>query len=455
MTITQRTQSRSINVFTSSICLFILAFVFDFKGDVGGGGSSTQALMLGLAIFAALTGAWAAFRQRVSIRMPRDRGLRAIQWWAAMIYISALVALHRGVPNYTYLTTVLPYVLVLMGMILTKTYLQRGYSAVTLLNWVYLTGLFSTVFTFGYGLATSGVSLDAIRYQILSPAVPIVLGYSVYHYMFGRRSPLIYVGLVLSVMLIALSVTRSFLFTLAAVLVASVQLTGLYQRIQYGRIMRIVLTSSLALGFAYFAVETMRPDFFSDWQDRITASSNNNNSDPTLYTRVAEASWQWQDLNRSWDRLVFGEGFGAAFGWDDTYATTIGEAVTMDQYLPQYTASGHVTFVYSLFAAGLLFGWLIPGTVIFALVQAWRTLRLRASSPRAAETTSIVVVLLLAIFTQMFTSNPFGPRLSGVFLGVLVGVALFIRDYGLETTDPEPLQIEPKIALRRVGISAE
>lgn len=418
-----------VNTFTLGTSIFMLAFAFDFKGEASGG-SLVQALMLVAALLGGLVASYTAVVWRRSPYIPRDRGAHLIQWWGVMLFASLLIMLYRKIAPYTYFTTVLPYGLFLVTLTLTKTWLQRGYSVHQLLNLAFFGAILSTIFSFGYGALTSGVSLESIRYQILSPALPFVLGYGVFQYMFGKRNLLVYLSLVASLVPIGLSITRSYLLTLAVVVIAALVTTRFYQRVHLGRFLRLAVTTAVAIALAYFVVTTVRPDFVEDWKHRlIDVSAANNSSDPTTYTRLAEVSWQWQALKESWSTLLFGRGFGATYGWDSQYASIIGPAVGMDAYQEQYTPSGHVPFVYSLFAAGLAFGWLIPGTVLYAVAQALLALRSHLLGRMQVEVVSAMFVVLLAFLSQMFTSNPFGTRYGSILLGLAVAVVLFCRDH--------------------------
>jgi hypothetical protein len=296
-------------------------------------------------------------------------------------------------------------------------------------------GLVSVLFRYLYAVRISGMVVDEMRYQILSPALIFLMAY-VYARLsvFRTLSVFVFFVIVTSVIVILVSLTRSYVISVVFLMVGGSFLTWrLDPRNRWADLFSVrrflVLTSAVFAGaFGLAAANVIRPDIIESWQARLFADQalTSSGSDVNLVSRIAEASGIWNQTMESPRSAIFGSGFGNLYQWDYTFAGEV-SSVSVEMvyafFAPTWSMA-HSPFTYALFfggAVGLLWQlWFF----IYPLAVGVRNLPSFIGSDQR-EVRFLYVFCMLAIWlcvSQSLTSNPLGERMSAQFLGVVIGL---------------------------------
>lgn len=398
-------------------CLLPLGLDVRKFGD--NNGSSLQLLLVTLTLLFGATYCVAEWLSRdLRLSSSKLRGT-AILWWI-YIGISPFPALLWGIDIEHYLKVLLPFTLFGMGLTLMMAVERRSVDPAILVDIMLWSCLLSTVWRAVYAVLISGLSIEAIRWQILGPGVPFLLGYGVAGTYTGRRRTLSAAALTVGVIAILLSITRSYIFSVALIF-AGIFLVDVRRR----SLVRAAKTSAKRLAFfgivvpvAVMLTIAIRPDFFEIWLSRLFQHKTEAGLDITLITRLAEYRGQLDALTQSWWSLIIGNGIGASYVWDADFLA----ALPFDVDHTSFWFAGHSTWVYPFFASGIIFGAIIPFVFLRSLVWSFKSTSTSVVRRDIRDAITVFAVAL-AYLGQTFTGNVFGERHTGLILGVVVGSA--------------------------------
>ncbi len=357
----------------------------------------------------------------LNARRPRAR-LRSLQritwlWW---IYLATtpFIAFWRDVPAGHYLRIMLPTLLMgeslIMGLLLLS---ESEDNARLIFRGLFYASAVSSVVYLVRGL-TMGLGLQNVRYYILSPLLIVLFSLALCRLLFeGAKAGLInIVGLAGSLMIIFLSVTRTYFAGIGVILLllAFALLrppAWLNQKVRH-RLKRNLLGLTGALIILAAIAIAAFPGVVAHWSERNASLGA---QDPTALTRIAEAAGEIQAMKKDKSHLFFGSGIGAEHKNDPRYL--IGVSALVGEDYSAYTFSpGHIGWVYQFFTSGLLMGWVLPFIFLFAI---WKGNM--HDAPYIARLAAIAVAAALAITTL---GNMLGDRGAGLGLGLLIALAL-------------------------------
>jgi len=183
--------------------IFILSLVGDFKGPEGG---------LPIQFAMAAVGAIAFFLLALikKVRLPSSGVAAFVLWgWMAFLITGSIGAVLDQVPLARYGRTIFPFILFIQGF-LVMWWAGRGpRQSAQLVRALLLGASISFIATILWGFYWSGLDIFTIRYQILSPLLPMLLSISLVDLLVLRVNRLKALGMVLMGSTVtALSVTR-------------------------------------------------------------------------------------------------------------------------------------------------------------------------------------------------------------------------------------------------------
>ncbi len=392
------------------------AFDFPSKQDSGNGFQVTLGVfsLVSFALFALN-----ARRTNTSLKL-----LRRVAWiWWLYLATTPVIAYLRGYQFTHYLRVALPEVLMgtslMMGFILLS---ESKANATLIFKGLFYSSVLSSVVHLFRGFSM-GLSLEEVRYYIASPLLIVMVTFTLYRLLFeGARSGLFnLMALGGGLLIIFLSVTRTFFVSLASILLAIGLILlmppqWLKRRLRR-RIFWNLLLISVVLAVLVCVVVVAFPSVLEHWSAR---SADLGTQDPTALTRIAEAAGEIEAMTADPSHLLLGSGLGSDHRFDERYLIGVAEAAheaTENNYAP-----GHIGWVYQFYASGLLFGWIFPFVFVIAI---WKGNS--RTSPYIARMAAVGVV---AVFVTSSFGNMLGDRAGGIGVGLLIALSL----YGVEST---------------------
>jgi hypothetical protein len=388
--------------------------------------NTSNTFQVALGIFSCLAFALFALNaRRTKCSLPL---LRRVAWlWWLYLATTPLIAYLRGYSFTHYLRVALPEFL--MGTSLMMGYILLNESkdnAGLIFKGLFYASICSSVIHVVRGF-TAGYSLEDVRYFIASPLLIIVISFALYRLLFeGARSGLLnLIALGGGLLVIFLSVTRTFLVSIAVIVIGiGIVLIRppkwLKMRLRR-RIFWNLLLISLVLGMLTSIVLIAFPSVVEHWSVR---SSSLGTQDPTALTRVAEAAGEIEAMTADASHLLLGSGIGSEHKMDERYLIGIAadaHEATEDNYAP-----GHIGWVYQFYASGLLFGWVY---LFVFFVAIWK-----GNSSQSPYVARMAGVAVITVFITSAFGNLLGARSGGIGMGLLIALSL----YGVKSTGKAP-----------------
>lgn len=399
---------------------FLLPLALDVKKIGNEGDSTLQLLLVAVTLLCGAVYMTAEWLSR-DIRHFRSKLQIMVALWWAYIALSPLPVLLWGVNPINYLKVLLPFVLFGTGMAIMLAVERRRVDPADLLDVLFWACLLSTVWRVAYAIAISGLSIETIRWQILGPGVPFLIGYGVGGLYLRRRRTLSAIALSTGLATILLSITRSYIISASLVLVGLLIVDSRRRSARRaawtGARLLVLLTVIAAITVVITA--DARPDFLEDWVARLFQQRAESGLDITLVTRLAEYRGQISAMTRSFGTLLLGNGVGADYTWD----AEVLRGLPFEAGLTTHWFAGHSTWVYPFFASGLLLGAVIPFVLLGGLYRAF-VAATATTSEGGSRDAVLVFAIYLAYIGQSLTANLFNERYLGLILGVLVGASL-------------------------------
>jgi hypothetical protein len=411
------------------IWLFIFPLALDYKAAEEGGNHLIQVIIT-LPVLAAGLILWLiapSFTRRSRLRA-------AITAATVLTVVGSIVAqVLQGNDFGNYMRTLLPFGLFLLGY-LAACRPWQGDRIEQFEKALFWSMAVSLVFTFVYGMATSGGPLEDVRYRIVSVTFLGLQGVILHQFVVAKRITKLTLAIFLGTVLIELlSVTRSLLVGTVLLFVFATWLSAPSPRHLVKAGMRALMTGALIAAMAAGAAMFF-PDVAEHWSQRIFISQEvTSGRDPTTVTRLAEMKNQYDQVTSSPSALIAGKGYGAIYRYSPEYLPELaGQFSAKDFYAIKEWAAGHNFWVYQFFAGGLLFGLLLPLALLVALfvgAVAYRVWRRRVPDMLYLPVMGRALLLLAGLPATSIGGNPLGPRYSGLVFGVALGllVATYTR----------------------------
>jgi hypothetical protein len=400
---------------------FLIPLAMDVKKIGDGGNSALQILLVGASL---LCGALYVLLERLSWNRCWHRsslGAVTITWWA-YIAVSPLPVLLWEVQFEHYLKVLLPFVLFGVGLTVMTAVERRRIDPAVLLEILVWGALLSTVWRPIYAIAIGGVSIDTIRWQILGPGVPFLVGYGAAGLYLRRRRKLAAAVLFAALICVLLSVTRSYLIA-GLLAIGGLFVTDVRQRSSMRAVrsaVKLLAILTLVGGVSVALTTFARPDFIENWIERLFHHTADSGVDITLVTRLAEYRGQFDALTQNALTILMGNGIGA----DYILNSRVLDALPFDIDESVGWFAGHSTWVYPFFASGVIMGVIVPLVLLAALIRGLSAASARRSGG-GTDDAVLAFVIYLAYLGQSFTANIFHERYSALILGIVSG-AIFI-----------------------------
>jgi len=408
-------------MFTLLYWTFCFSFAFDFRGEQGG--SIVQYFFLALALG---SGVLAILSTPKALRTGPTR-IMSVLWWF-YLGTTVVVAGYSHVAAAQYFRCVLPPLLFGLALNLGQSLAARRYSPEAILQPMLWAGIASVFWRFFHAVVLSGIPIEQVRYEMLSPAIPLLFAAAAAAALLASKlEPLPLMGGALALVSVLISVTRSYIFTLIAALsaVGFVVLLILAARYWSAKDLRkkftIVFSGGALMLVACVILYLIQPIVFDRWFERLfNDGGGRTKGEVTLLTREAEAKAMIHLLEADPIRFIYGKGMGAIYYWDTSYFPDLllvypnTEDLAQDLWEP-----GHSVWTYALFSGGgfavavyiFLFGWL----VVMGLQSGKRSLVVHSDSPHLSF---LPFIAGACYFSQTLTANPFGERFSAQILGL-------------------------------------
>jgi hypothetical protein len=394
--------------------VFCGAAAFDFRSDLGA--SSTVQMCLG--IMACIAFGLLMMNTR---RPPRDLPLLRRMTWLWWIYLasSMMVAILRGVAPLHYLRTIFPYLLLGEGMIIGYFLLaEREENAARMFRVLFYTAAISSIVFLIKGFST-GRPMEELRYLIISPLLTVLFAFATFRLIFEgvKAGWMNYGALALAMGIMFLSVSRTFILCLLAIIVAVIYSvvrppawlgSRLRRSILVQMLRGAIIVPLLAVGLFF-----VFPNILGRWTDR---SSIVGTQDPTALTRIAEAAWELEAMTSDASHFVLGSGIGSDHGNDPRFLLGVVEAKEEASAAHVYFP-GHIVWPYELFASGIVMGWVL---LVMFLVAIWR-----GCSRQSSYISRMAAIAVLAVLVESTLGNILFYRGGGIGLGLLFALCLY------------------------------
>ncbi|MFM0205148.1 hypothetical protein PQR53_35605 [Paraburkholderia fungorum] len=424
------------------IWIFLLPLALDYKAPDANVGHFVQFIFVIPVIAAGLA------LVLIAPRFHNGSRLRSVITFSVLLCVLGSVVAQLVQDNDTgnYLRVLLPFLLFLLGYLVAC----RPWSEYRISQFekaLFVANVIGLVFTFVYGLATSG-SLEDARFRIISVTLLGLQAVLLHEFVVARRFSFFTVAVfALSVIVELLSVTRSLLVGTVLLFLLAMALSAPSIQLIWRTAARGVMTAAVLAGVVGIVAVSF-PAVTEHWTQRIFASEETvTGKDPTTITRLAEMRDQYDQVTASPETLLFGEGYGHYYRYSPVYLPDLaGQISEKDFYAINEWPAGHNFWVYQFFAGGLLFGIAMPLATLAALAICFFSYRYwRVVVPDAPMLPVLgrAIMLFAALPATSIGGNPLGPRFSGLIFGVALGL-MIATHARLRRALPTPAKRVPK-----------
>lgn len=411
------------------IFLYIIPFAFDFKGTTTGG-SVIQFMYLTVTLLSGSFLIYILYQLPVKYSMHKGVFNLSMLWWL-YLFTSVISAVLNNVPLGNYIRVLMPFLLCGTSILITVLLYSRGRSLLILFKPLIYAVLLSVVWTPIYAIYILNISIDSMRYQIISPLLPILFAYGFSLFLLEKLTSfkmltVFFIGFGI----IALSITRSYFLIVAFVfLFLLVSLTKDALICTFDKLLKSIMPMSLFIISTIAFLSLIRPGFLDTWSQRLFKAKSQLDFDPTTLTRLAEYQSQMDLLFESFGSSIIGKGLGSSFSWSSMYFEQLSQIIPLWK-LEQINVwtTGHSLWVYSLYSGGIIFGLLVPICIISSLYFSRKGIMFASSffTKEDIEKTVFFSLITASIVGASFLANPLGERITGVFLGFGLVVPLLL-----------------------------
>lgn len=409
---------------------FVLPLAFDFKKFNETEGTVIQIILLCTSL--AFGGLYVMLEEQSLKVIPYKSSLRRIVllWWIYIAF-SPLPIFIFGVNIEQFLKVLLPFVLFGVALSVMCSLERRMIEPSVIFYMLLWAGLLGAVWRVIFAIGVTGLKIETIRWQILHPSIPFLLGFGVSGYYLKRHIALSTISLLMGLSIAVLSVTRSYIITLFCIFLAiflieiqKYSLLAVMQRILSGR---VIFKTLFILTIAVLMMINFRSDIISVWIIRFTEHSALNGIDLTMVTRIAEIKGQLFLLTRNYLTLLIGNGIGNDYQLD--FSTLAQLPFKLDQDISWF--SGHSTWIYTFFSSGLFLGTIFPFVLIIGAKNGYKAASQQFNTIHSACSVTAFIVFM-SYFGQSFTANLLHERYGALILGIVVGTMFIYSKRGKE-----------------------
>lgn len=403
--------------------LFYFSLVFDFKG-IEEGGNIIQLIFF---LFTISTAAHIIFKEKtygIEGRSHRLVGSLLI----THLVLTLLVVLILDVEFFRYLRVVLPYFFLVLGYFVGV----RTFAKVGLDKTIYLLTLaliVATVFTFFYGLVNGDFSSSGIRYQVLSPALFIlvpVLAHKIFILKKGVKVTTFLMTII--VFLILISATRTFLIAYVGVLILAMSIlqASSFLGVVKGGLRGLFVVSILATIF-FPILEILLPEIISRFSERIFIYREFG-FDITSVARIVEMDNQIEAWSSDISTFLIGKGLGASYGFSGESLYELANLLGTEITYATFWTAGHNFWVYSLFSQGVLLGCVLPLVILGVMFYTLKGILVKRTMREVNKKNRFDLILFFLVFSSVILStigtNPLAYRMFSQYLGVFLSLSL-------------------------------
>lgn len=327
---------------------------------------------------------------------------------------AALVGLIHGQSVYSVLAMSMPLLLLVIASVATIVFFKDGISYKKI-DIVFFGCCFAALWKLLFGFYYYDLDVGTVRYQILSGATPIIFSYAVAAIVTEHRR-YFYIALILSLGVVFVSVTRTYLIVFFAAFCAGIYTSGF----GLNKIFKIALGAVVAVLLGYLVA----PDLFDRWFLRLFEGGNEYGVDLTAATRMAEADYQVSLLLESFSSLFFGYGISAETYFSGVYAEII-TIILGPNFVYTGHGYGHNLYLGMVYVGGLLFGgcaalWFVTGCLLKIIKSRGLFYKLVNEEKRFMLVWGASSVFAYIVY-GMFAA-PFGDRSMSFFYGIVLGM---------------------------------
>jgi len=401
--------------------LFIWSFAFDFKGEAGG--SIIQAGFFSISCIGFLL---VVMVGRSSVGKCYKLSPSLVFWCGLLLLIGISSSVFYSVPVEQLGRVLAQFVLFFFGIVIARCEISRGVAVTTLLWAAAYASLASLFFRAAYAILVLGISITEVRFHILSPGLPFLVGLGFYQvFLTDRVCIRSWAILLLTTAIVVISVTRTYIITysffLLLVAVCYIRFPSVFKLSLF--LKRLLVFSCIGVS-AILAAVIARPNVKEIWATRLFAHNMDGrlSGDLTWITRQAEWSGMRQAMAEVPLSYVFGKGLGAGYIWsgeelDELNAT----GMKFLEFSNEVWFTGHSMWKYAFFSTGSV------GVFLYIILFLWPSytffIRLGVAEKGMTDYLSgglLALFCLLSFLSQSYISNPIGERFACCLLGVLV-----------------------------------
>lgn len=398
---------------------FLIPLALDVKKMDEDSGSFLQVFLLATTLFCGalyLLVEWSSTSHRTYKSSLRPT---TMAWWV-FIAVSPLPAMLWTVETDHYLKVLLPFLLFGVALTIMNAVERRNVDPKQLLDIIVWGALLSTLWRALYAVVISGLSIETMRWEILSPAIPFLIGYGAAGLYLTKSRTMALLALTAAAVVVAISVTRSYLITALFVFIGifliDARRRSLVRAARSSMKISLLLVPAAAATVA--AIWYARPDVLGVWIERLTNQTTDTGLDITLVARLAEYRGQLDAMTQNAYTFLLGNGIGADYLLNDALLA----ALSFQHDDSAQWFAGHSTWIYSFFSSGVIVGAIVPVVLLLVLIRGYFT---SISRQAFADNACTTFLIYLAYIGQSFTSNVMNERYGALILGVVSG-AIFI-----------------------------
>ena len=294
-------KSRNLSNFSAKISYFFMcyAWIFDFRSEGAGSSFATQQFFIIIYLVSFLN----FFVSYTNIGV-KIRGLSITILLSLLFILIGTVSGLLADQDYYLIFRNAANIFIYLTMVYATSKIIVSYGQQKLVDYFILMTFLYSVSTFIiYYIRQGGIDFQTVRYQIIGSST-IAASALIFLSIIYRIPLLGYVAIISSSVIIFVSVTRSY------IIIAISQSFPFIRNIRtVAGIREIILAFLLITSIPSIYIYT---EFVSNrWTERISARSNAEDIDPTLYARIDEWTFMINETFKSPVNVFFGSGFAA------------------------------------------------------------------------------------------------------------------------------------------------
>lgn len=425
----------------SLLCLFCITMLlqaFDFKGAESSG--FFQIFSFSATVFIVFFLVLLLFRLKPVLI--KKNGVYVILFMFFYLLSTFFTAIINNVPINNYIVVISSHILFFLAIL--SCYLIFSRYGIDRLSGFFIKVLLfvtiaSCIWTYYLGVNISGVTVETLRFRVVSPLYPLLVGYVIASYIEKKITVFFLVCLFLMFYLLLVSQTRGFLIIIIIPYLVVLYLNSKnffkfcadLLKILFSVTAVLIVVLSLSKVFLSGVQSTSGSDFFELWIGRLSTDNENLSLDVTKATRLAEYSGQMDILLSDPIKMIIGAGYGSLYSYSGKHREDLIMAIGQESLgeIDDYWNGGHSLWVYSFYTGGFLFG---GSFIIFLLVVIIRSLFIVRSALSLKSSVDrffflFVALTVLSFISTGFTGYTFGPRSTSYIFGIFV-MWLFMLD---------------------------